>query len=59
MKVLSQADVCTATSLSLVTIWRLRRAGTFPQPVRLSAGRIGWRADEVEAWIAERTAVAV
>jgi prophage regulatory protein len=59
MKVLSQRDVCAATSLSFVTIWRLRRAGTFPQPIRLSAGRIGWRSDEVEAWLAERAVVGV
>lgn len=37
-----------------VTIWRLRKAGLFPEPIRLSAGRIGWRRSDLEAWLAER-----
>ena len=40
--------------LAPVTIWRLRRAGQFPPPLRLSAGRIGWRRADLEQWLAER-----
>ena len=40
--------------LSGTTIWRMRRRGEFPQPVRLSPGCIGWRERDVEAWIAQR-----
>jgi len=42
------------TGLAPVTCWRLRRQGLFPQPLRLSAGRIGWRRSDLEAWLAER-----
>lgn len=35
---------------------RLVKAGTFPAPVRLGERRIGWVADEVDAWAAERIA---
>ena len=34
------AEVCRLTSLSRTTIWRLRRKGEFPRPVRLSPGII-------------------
>ena len=40
--------------LSVTTCWRLRRAGRFPAPIRLSPGRIGWRLSILEAWLASR-----
>jgi prophage regulatory protein len=39
-----------------VTVWRLRRAGKFPEPIRLSVGRIGWRRSDLDKWLAERQA---
>lgn len=47
-------EVGRRTSLSRTTIWRLCRAGRFPSPVELSAGRVGWSARAVDAWIAAR-----
>ena len=40
--------------LSRTTVWRLIRTKAFPAPVRLSAGRVAWIEDDVEAWIAAR-----
>jgi predicted DNA-binding transcriptional regulator AlpA len=37
-------------------LWRLWTAGKFPKPVKLSASRNAWLADEVDAWVAERIA---
>lgn len=42
--------------LTSVTVWRLRRAGLFPAPLRLSPGRIGWRRSVLDSWLAEREA---
>ena len=42
--------------LSGCTVWRLRRAGEFPAPIRLSVGRVGYRRSDLEAWLAERQA---
>jgi predicted DNA-binding transcriptional regulator AlpA len=42
------------TGLSRTTIWRLERAGKFPQRLRLSSNRCGWLLDEVKTWIATR-----
>jgi predicted DNA-binding transcriptional regulator AlpA len=40
--------------LSLPTLWRMRQKGTFPEPVRVSPGRVAWYADEIDEWIASR-----
>lgn len=42
------------TGLSRSTIWRLCRRGEFPQPLKLTARLIGWRAAEVQRWLDSR-----
>lgn len=37
---------------SRTTIWRAVKRGDFPQPVIIGRNSIGWRADEIEAWVA-------
>lgn len=48
---LSLRQVSESTSLSKATIYRALRAGTFPKPVQITARRIGWRQDAIEAFI--------
>jgi prophage regulatory protein len=43
--------VLQRTGLSRSTIYRLMALGDFPQAVKLSTRAIGWRADEIDAWI--------
>lgn len=50
----SARQVEEITSLSRVTIWRLRRSGTFPQPVNLCGSRVGYPRAAVLDWIAGR-----
>lgn len=45
------------TGLSRTTCWRLERAGDFPKRLRLSAGAVGYRRNEIEKWLADRQAV--
>ena len=40
--------------LSLATLWRLRRRGDLPEPIRLSPGCVGWRSSDIEAWLSAR-----
>lgn len=40
-----------------MTLIRMRRRGTLPEPTRISPGIIGWRSDIIEAIEAERTPV--
>ena len=48
-------EVCRRVSLSRKTIWRLRRANAFPQPVVIR-GRALWSELEVGAWIERQLA---
>ena len=53
-RVLSVKEVCQRIGLSKATVYRLQKAGEFPRPVCLSAGRVGWRENAVDQWIRER-----
>ena len=45
------------TGLSRSTIWRLEHAGKFPHRIKLSTNIVGWRQDEVDAWLRGRIPV--
>lgn len=36
------------------SILRMRRRGTFPEPLRLSEATIAWRVSDIEEWLASR-----
>lgn len=55
-QILRKNVVAATVGLSPDTIERMVAAGAFPKPIRLSSHAVGWRADEVLAWIGERTA---
>jgi prophage regulatory protein len=52
--ILSPRAVEQTVSLDATTIWRLRKRGDFPEPIRLSPGRVGYRRADIAAWIASR-----
>lgn len=45
------AEVSALTCLSRSTIYKLMRAGTFPQPIRPSPRATAWFRDEITAWV--------
>ena len=47
---LSVEDILSMVTFSDSTLWRKVKAGTFPQPVRLSKRRVGWREKDVLKW---------
>ena len=53
-QILRVADLQARLGLSRTTIWRLRRAGEFPQPIRLSANAVGWPVHVIDEWLATR-----
>jgi len=53
-RIASPRAVVEMTGLSRTTLWRLGRCGEFPTPIRISAGRVGYLIEDVEAWIAEK-----
>jgi prophage regulatory protein len=53
-QILRKPAVRQKTGLSNSTIWRLGKTGKFPQRVQLSSNSVGWYADEVDGWLAQR-----
>ena len=57
VKILRLPEVVQATGKSETTIWRDEKAGRFPRRRRIGPNAVGWRSDEIEAWIRERPVV--
>ena len=55
-KILRVRDLEDAVDVSERTVRRMEGAGKFPKRIQITHGTIGWRASEVEAWIADRIA---
>lgn len=53
--ILKRREVEVATRLSRSSIYRLAAIGEFPKPIRLGRRAVGWRADEITAWVDQRT----
>ena len=56
MRIIRTEDLTRRLGLSRATILRNVKAGRFPAPIKISQRAIGWRIDDVEAWIAARAA---
>ncbi|MCH8982274.1 AlpA family phage regulatory protein [candidate division KSB1 bacterium] len=54
MKILGPKEVKDMTNLSPVTIWRLEKAGKFPNRVNITEARVGWVESEIESWLEAR-----
>lgn len=47
-------DVRALIPVSRQTIWRMERRHRFPKRVRMTTGRVAWRASEIDDYIAGR-----
>jgi prophage regulatory protein len=54
LDVLSPRAVEARLGLDATTMSRMRKRGEFPQPIRLSPGRVGYRRSDVEQWLLTR-----
>ena len=50
-QILRWPEVHRRVGLSRTTIWRLTRAGKFPEPVNLTTTSTGWIASDNAAWL--------
>jgi len=57
-RVRSEAEAAQHCNISLAHFRRMRRCGQGPPYVRLSERRIGYRPDDLDAWLAERVVAA-
>ena len=54
VRVLRINQVCHWVGLSRSTVWRRLKQGQFPHPIKLGPKAVGWRSDEISAWIRGR-----
>ena len=47
-------DVIERTGLGKTQIYKMMKAGAFPRPVQLAPRAVGWRSEDLAAWIATR-----
>ncbi|MBE9607866.1 helix-turn-helix transcriptional regulator [Chitinilyticum piscinae] len=50
-RILRMKDVTAITGISKSSIYRHIQSGHFPQSIRLSQHAVGWRSDQIEAWM--------
>jgi prophage regulatory protein len=48
------SDVVAQTGLPRSSLYAQVKLGRFPKPVKLGARSVGWRVQDIEAWIATR-----
>jgi prophage regulatory protein len=54
MTIIKLPDVVKKTKVSRAAVYAMIARGEFPRPVRLGRRSVGWRVDDVDAWIAAR-----
>lgn len=55
VEILRFPELKKVVGLSRCSIWRLENAHKFPSRIQLSSNSVGWRSDEVAAWIEARS----
>lgn len=54
LRILRRRQVEDRVGLSRSSLYALIATNQFPRPVQLSARAVGWRAEDVDAWLASR-----
>lgn len=55
-RMLRAAEVVERVGYSKMQIWRLEKAGRFPQRVKLGPHRVAWVEEEIEEWLRGKAA---
>jgi len=53
-RVLRKPELLGRLQLSDATVWRLERAGRFPQRIQLGGNSVGWFESEINEWLEQR-----
>jgi prophage regulatory protein len=51
---LTLQDLAQIHPVSSTTRWRMIKRGEFPEPVRISPGRVAWKETDIRAWLEAR-----
>jgi prophage regulatory protein len=55
-RIIRKPELIGKINLSDPTIWRMEKAGKFPRRIQLGGNSVGWFDDEIEAWLAKKSA---
>jgi prophage regulatory protein len=55
-RILSMSELCELIGQSRMTVWRMRRDGLLPAPVRLGKRSVGFLESDIAQWLEERKA---
>ena len=53
-RLLRRNEVEARCGIARTTVYRLMRAGQFPEPIRVGQRAVRWPESEIEKWLAER-----
>ena len=53
-RLLRREEVEQKSGLARTTIYRLMRAGAFPEPLKVGPRAVRWPESEIEKWVSER-----
>ena len=53
-RLLTQSEVLAVAKFSRMHLFKLRKAGGFPEPVDVGGAMLRWRQSDVQAWLARR-----
>ena len=53
-RLMTRIEVQKRTGLSRTTVYRLMRAGTFPEPIKIGPRAVRWLESEIEAYLTSR-----
>lgn len=50
-------EICALLKVSRVTLWAWRRAGRFPEPVKLGPHVVAWPEHVIQEWLSSRASI--
>ena len=53
-RIIRKPELLRVTGVSIASIYRWVASGTFPSPVKLGPGSVGWRETEIREWLDNR-----
>ena len=54
-RIIRRTEVLFMTGLATSTLYAKMQAGEFPRPIKLGRRAVGWKSNDVELWITQKS----